>query len=53
MEQDAVGEVPPHAARQGEALAIAAQAHEIFRRVEMLHANDFLVDDRPGIEIRR
>src|SRR5579862_4449956 len=52
VEQDAVRKVPAHAARQGEALAVAAKAHEIVGRVEMLHADDFLVDDGTGIEFR-
>ncbi len=52
VNEDAILDVVADAAREGEAFAVATEAHEIVGIVVMLHAGDLLLDDRAGVEIR-
>ena len=51
VDEDAVVNVGADAAGKREPFTIAAEAEEIFRLVKVFHADDFLVDDRPGVEV--
>jgi len=53
VDEDAVLDVVTHAPRQRHTLAIPPEAQQILRRMEMLHTDHLLIDDRPGIQIRR
>lgn len=51
MDQHAVVEVVADAAGEGEAFAIAAEAQQVLGGMIVLHADDFLVDDRALVEV--
>jgi len=50
VDEDAVVEVVADAAGQGHALAIASETEQVVGGMEMLHANDLLVDDGALVE---
>src|SRR4051794_25190161 len=51
MDQDAIGEMIPHAASEGEPLTIAAEPQQVGGQMEVLSADHLLVDDRSGIQL--
>ncbi len=49
--EDAAGDVITKAASEGEPFAVAAEAEEVFGRVEVFHADDLLFDDGAFVEL--
>src|SRR5690606_18590084 len=53
VNEHAVGQVPADTPRQGQPLAVAPVPQQIGGSMEVLHAEDLLVDDRSFVEIGR
>ena len=53
VEENAVCQVPPHSARQNDALEIAAFLDQVLQLIAVGYPNDILLDDRPLIQIIR
>ena len=51
MDQDLIRKMPAEAACEGEPFAFAPESEQVGDAVGMLDADDFLIDDRAGIEL--